>query len=168
MCVETKKIIKSWDVMFLEGTEKVKGVRDNRPPSNQVEYIMDEVMNDDELVKDANRISLKERPAKDMEGDESTSNSSSEEKFVPPQDEGLNEPQQDGQRKRPQRKHKKWPRDWWVAIKEVEHATITFSKEPQTIEEMLKCEDAKKWENAMQEEYDSLVVNNSLGATPQG
>jgi hypothetical protein len=49
-------------------------------------------MNDDELVKDANRISLKERPSENVEGDESTSNSSSKGKFVPPQDEGLNEP----------------------------------------------------------------------------
>jgi len=38
-----------------------------------------------------------------VEGDESTSNSSSEEEFVAPQDEGLNEPQQDGRRERPQR-----------------------------------------------------------------
>jgi hypothetical protein len=34
-----------------------------------------------------------ERLAKNVEGDESTSKFSSEEKFVPPQDEGLNEPQ---------------------------------------------------------------------------
>ncbi len=49
-------------------------------------------MNDDELVKDANHISLKERPTEDVEGDESTLNSSSEEKFATSQDEGLNEP----------------------------------------------------------------------------
>jgi hypothetical protein len=54
---------------------------------------MDEVVNDDELVKDANHISLKERPTEDVEGDESTSNSSLKEEFAPPQDEGLNEPQ---------------------------------------------------------------------------
>ncbi len=39
-------------------------------------------MNDDELVKDVNLIPLKEILVKDMEGDESTSNFSSEEKFV--------------------------------------------------------------------------------------
>ncbi len=59
---------------------------------------MDEFLNDDELVNNANHISLKERLAEDVEGDESTSNSSSEEEFAAPQDEGLNEPQQDGQR----------------------------------------------------------------------
>jgi hypothetical protein len=35
---------------------------------------VDEVVNDDELVKDVNPISLIERPAKDVESDESTSN----------------------------------------------------------------------------------------------
>jgi len=53
-------------------------------------------MNDDELVKDANPISLNEGPTEGVEGDESTSNSSSKEEFVTPQDEGLNVPQQDG------------------------------------------------------------------------
>jgi hypothetical protein len=58
-------------------------------------------MNDDELVKDANHISLKERPTKNVEGDESTTIFSSEEEFVTPQDEGWNEPQQDGRRGTP-------------------------------------------------------------------
>jgi hypothetical protein len=89
--------------MFLEGMEKVKGVHHNRPPSNQVEHIVDEVVNDDELVENVNLIPLKERLAEDVEGDEFTSNSSSEEKFALAQDEGLNEPQQDGQKERPQR-----------------------------------------------------------------
>jgi hypothetical protein len=46
--------------------------------------------------------------------------------------------------------HKEWPRDWWVATKEVERATIAFSKAPQTMQEALKGEDAKKREIAMQ------------------
>jgi len=53
---------------------------------------VDEIVNDDELVKDANPMSLKERPMEDVEGDEFTSNFSSEEEFTIPQDEGLNEP----------------------------------------------------------------------------
>ena len=51
---------------------------------------MNEVVNDDELVKDANHISLKERSTKEVEGDESISNFSLEEEFATPQDEGLN------------------------------------------------------------------------------
>ncbi len=61
MCLETKKIIKSRDVVFLEGTEEVEGVIEKRPLSNQIEhFVVDEV---DELVKDVNPISLKARPA---------------------------------------------------------------------------------------------------------
>ncbi len=78
----------------------------------------------------------------------------------------LNEPQQDGRRERPQRQCKEWPCDWWVATKEVEQATIAFSKEPQTVEEVLNGENAKKWEMAMQEEYDSLVVNHTWSLVP--
>jgi hypothetical protein len=83
--------------VFLEGTKEGEGVHDNRPPSKEGEHVVvDEVVNDDELVKDINLVSLKEGPAEDMEGDESTSNSSSEEKFATSQNEGLNESQQDG------------------------------------------------------------------------
>jgi hypothetical protein len=89
--------------MFLEEMEEVKGVHHNRPLSNQVEQIVDEVVNDDELVKDVNFIPLKERPTEDVEGDESTSNSSKKEECAPAQNEGLNEPQQDGRRERLQR-----------------------------------------------------------------
>jgi hypothetical protein len=53
-----------------------------------------------------------------------------------------------------------------VAIKEVERATIAFSKKPQIVEKVLKGKDAKKWEIAMQEEYDSLVVNNTWPLVP--
>ncbi len=48
----------------------------------------------------------------------------------------------------------------------MQRATIAFSKEPQTVEEALNGEDAKKWEIAMQEEYDSLVVNNTWSLVP--
>ncbi len=67
MCVETKRIIKSRDVVFLEGTREVEGVDDNRPPSNQVKHVVvDGVVNDDQLVKNVNRISLKERLMENM------------------------------------------------------------------------------------------------------
>jgi hypothetical protein len=53
MCVETKRIIKSRDVVFLEGTKEVEGVHDNRLPSKEGKYVVvDEVVNDDETIKD--------------------------------------------------------------------------------------------------------------------
>ncbi len=48
----------------------------------------------------------------------------------------------------------------------MERATIAFLEEPQTMEEAFNGEDAKKWEIAMQEEYDSLFVNNTWSLVP--
>ncbi len=48
----------------------------------------------------------------------------------------------------------------------MERATIAFSEEPQIVEEALNGEDAKKWEMAMQEEYDSFIVNNTWSLVP--
>ncbi len=59
-------------------------------------------MNDDELVKDDNYISLKEKVMENMEGNESTSNSSFDFFSFSSEDEGLNESQQDGWKERPQ------------------------------------------------------------------
>jgi hypothetical protein len=36
MCVETKRIIKSQNVVFLEGTKEVEGVHHNKPPSKPI------------------------------------------------------------------------------------------------------------------------------------
>jgi hypothetical protein len=57
-----------------------------------------------------------------------------------------------------------------VATKEVERAIIAFLEKLQTVEKVLKSEDAKKWEIAMQEKYDSFVINNiwSLVPLPKG
>jgi hypothetical protein len=43
---------------------------------------------------------------------------------------------------------------------------MAFSEQPQTVEEALNGEDAKKWEIAMQEEYDSFLVNNTWSLVP--
>jgi hypothetical protein len=45
---------------------------------------VDEVVNNDKLVKDVNPVALKERPTEDVEGDESTSNSFLKKEFAPP------------------------------------------------------------------------------------
>jgi hypothetical protein len=103
-----------------------------------------------------------------MEGvqSESTPSSSLEEEFVISNDNPSSEPSQDVPRERPQRQQKECSWDWWIATKEVEHATIAFLEEPQNIEEALTCENSKEWECAMQEEYDSLMTNNTWTLVP--
>ncbi len=86
-----------------------------------------------------------------MEGvqSESTPSSSSKEEFVVSNDNPSFEPSQDEPRERPQRQRREWPRDWWIATKEVERTTVAFLEEPQNIEEALTCENSKEWECAM-------------------
>ncbi len=48
----------------------------------------------------------------------------------------------------------------------MECATIAFSNKPQTVEEALKSENTKKWEIAMQEKYNFLVINNTWSLVP--
>jgi hypothetical protein len=48
----------------------------------------------------------------------------------------------------------------------MECATVAFLEEPQNIEEALTCENSKEWECAMQEEYDSLMANNTWTLEP--
>jgi hypothetical protein len=48
----------------------------------------------------------------------------------------------------------------------VESATIAFLEEPQNIEEASACENSKEWECMMQEEYDSLMTNNTWTLVP--
>jgi hypothetical protein len=59
------------------------------------------------------------------------------------------EPSQGVPKERPQRQWREWLQDWWIATKEVEHATVAFLEEPQNIEETLTCENSKEWECAM-------------------
>jgi hypothetical protein len=103
-----------------------------------------------------------------MEGvqSESTPSSSSEEEFVVSNDNPSCEPSQDVPRERPQRQQREWPRDWLISTKEVKCATIAFLDEPENIEKALTCENSKEWECAMQEEYDSLMTNNTWTLVP--
>jgi hypothetical protein len=105
-----------------------------------------------------------------MEGDESTSNSFLEKKFTTSQDEGLNEPQQDGRRERPQRQRKEWPRDSWVATKEVETGHHSFFGRTPNRErnvEWQKCQEVGNY-HARRIRLSCYQQHLVLGATPEG
>jgi hypothetical protein len=97
---------------------------------------------------------------------ESTPSFSSEKEFVVSNDNPFSEPSQDVPRERPQRQRREWPWVWWTATKEVERTIVAFLEEPQNIEEALTCENSKEWECVMQEEYDSLMTNNTWTLVP--
>ncbi len=48
----------------------------------------------------------------------------------------------------------------------MEHAIVAFLEELHNVEKTLTCENSKEWEYAKQEEYDSLMANNTWTLVP--
>ncbi len=162
MCVETKRIIKSRDVVFIKRSKEIGGVLH---PEKEENVVVHEEVEGEEPLTLSRDTPLNETRMEGVQS-ESTPSSSSEEEFIVSNDNMSNEPSQDVSRERPQRQRREWPRDWWIATKEVERATVAFLEEPQNIEEALTCENSKEWECVTQEEYDSLMTNNTWTLVP--
>ena len=63
---------------------------------------------------------------------------------------------------------RKPPGEWWKIFprSDDEHAYVALSDGLLTIREAMQNEDAVKWEKAMQEEYESLIANDTWDLTP--
>ncbi len=166
MCVETKKIIKSRNVVFIEGSKEIGGVLHPQKIENGVvhEIVTEEVEGEEPLAFNQD-TPLNEATIKGVQN-ESMPSFSSKEKFVVSNDNPSHEPSQHVPRERLQMHQREWPWDWRIATKEMEHATIAFLEEPQNIEEALTYENSREWECTMQEEYNSLVANNTWTLVP--
>jgi hypothetical protein len=107
MCVETKRIIKSRDVVFIEGSKEIGGVLHLKKEEHVV--VHEEVEGEEPLTFSRDTPLNETR----MEGVQSefTPSSSSEEEFVISNDNPSNEPSQDVPRETPQRQRREWPRD---------------------------------------------------------
>jgi hypothetical protein len=140
MCVKTKRFIKNRDVLFIERSKEIGGVPHFKKEKNVV--VHEEVQGEEPLTFNQDTPLNETR----MEGvqSESTPNSSSEQEFVISNDNMSNEPSQDVPRERLQMQRKEWPRDWWIATKEVESAIVAFLEKHQIIEEALTCENSKE------------------------
>ena len=60
--------------------------------------------------------------------------------------------------------------EWWKnhifpKDKDAHHAHLALAQDPTTLGEALKCEDANKWEAAMEDEYHSLLANGTWELT---
>jgi hypothetical protein len=166
MCVKTKRIVKSRDVVFIKGSKEIGGVlHPNKIENVVVHEIVNKEVEGEEPLTFSRDTPLNETT---MEGVQSefTPSSSSKEEFVVSNENPPDEPSQHVPRERLQRQRREWPRDWWIATKEVECATVAFLEEPKNMEEALTCENSKEWECAMQEEYDSLMANNTWTLVP--
>jgi hypothetical protein len=110
MCVKTKRIIKSKDVVFIGRSKEIGGVLH---PTKEENVVVHEKVERKEPLTFSQDTPLNETR---MEGvqTESTPSSSSEEEFVVSNDNPFSEPSQDVPKERPQRQRREWPRDWWI------------------------------------------------------
>ena len=58
-----------------------------------------------------------------------------------------------------------WRKNHILTQNDEEHANVAFLDGPLTIREAMQCVDANKWEQAMQEEYKSLMANGTWELT---
>ena len=60
--------------------------------------------------------------------------------------------------------------EWWMnhilPPPDVKHTNVVMHDEPYTVREAMQSSNAKKWELAMQEEYDSLMASSTWELTP--
>jgi hypothetical protein len=134
MCVETKRIIKSRNVVFIEGSKEIGVVLHPEKVENVVVHeIVNKEVEGEKPLTFSQDTPLNEATMEGVQS-ESTPSSSLAEKFVVSNDDPSNEPSQHVQRGRPQRQQREWPWNWWIAIKEVECAIVAFLEKPQNIE----------------------------------
>jgi hypothetical protein len=102
MCIETKRIIKSRDVMFIEGSKEIGGVLH---PEKKENVVVHEEVEGEEPLTFSRDTPLNETRMEGVES-ESTPSSSLEEEFVVSNDNPSSEPSQDVPRERPQKQRR--------------------------------------------------------------
>lgn len=171
MRVDTKAIIKCRDVIFLEDGgadfkhfEVSPSGRSGGPaqsvgstPSVDIEEVGDE----DDLEEPKEEVVLPQRKKI------STTCSPKEQEKDQPMEEPREEPQEEP--RYPTRTRKPLG-DWWMnhilPPPHEDQANVAFLGDPSTLGEVLNCEDASKWEVAMEEEYKALIHKGTWELAP--
>ena len=166
--LKSKKILKSRDVIFCE-VPKVGSDLEIRPSRRDdviqeinvvVDDIskskMDEVVTSESIEEDDN-----ERNGID-EGDNVLTSMREERRYANKREHQIG-PRKSTPKKRP-------PGEWWknhlLPNNDAEQANVVVFDEPQTIKEALSCANASKWEQALHDEYNSLIANDTWTLTP--
>jgi transposase InsO family protein len=164
MCVESRKIIRSRDVVFDEDSTSVgHGLEMSPSGSNGTPplVLVDESFKPTPVSASDDVESKNE----DDEGGESSSPTSTQ---------GEGEDEGNSQEPRYPRRERRPLGEWWMnhilPQQEVERANVATLEDPLNLCEAMRSEDASKWEAAMQEEYDSLIANGTweLAVLPTG
>jgi transposase InsO family protein len=181
MDVGTKKIIKCRDVVFMEDCMSVSNDLEMRP-SGRIEtpkvVVMDESSKSLWYNNDAtNGIEREEKEVGDAQGTNQEDNGETPKQVCSSTPNMSNEASasvgEEGQpleeRRYPLRERRPLG-EWWISHIEPqhdeEHANVASFDDPQTLSEAMQSEDANKWEDAMTEEYESLMSKGTWELAP--
>jgi transposase InsO family protein len=168
MCVETRKIIKSRDVVFVEdntsighGLEMSPSGSSKTPPLVLVDESSKPPSLDDSDENDSKSVDNISRSDGEVKRDEEDGAID-----APPPSSNV----EGGEEPRYPRRERRPPGEWWknhiLPQHEVERANVASLDDPLNLCEAMRSEDASKWESAMQEEYDALIANKTWELTP--
>ena len=168
MCIETRKIIKSRDVVFDEESTSVGDGLEMSPSGSSEAPLLVLVDESSKPTSSSDHEDAKKEEKEDVEEEEDTSEAHS-----PTTSSREGEGEGEGGTRYPRRVRRPLG-DWWMnhilPQQEVERANVANLEDPLSLCEALQSEDASKWEAAMQEEYDSLMTNGTweLAPLPKG
>jgi hypothetical protein len=170
MCLETKKIIKSRDVVFVEDSTSVgHGLEMGPSGSSETPSLgLVDQSSKPSTLDDCDGEFKKVEPLEAQDGGASASVAPSSTSTPSDEDEtSAQEPRYPRRERRPLG-------EWWMnhilPQHEVERANVASLEDPLNMCEAMRSQDASKWESAMQEEYDSLMANGTweLAPLPKG
>ena len=154
MCLETKKILKSRDVTFVED-KKVDGEPLEMGPSgSNGGFEVDQSPTGQDVTKEEEEEPLTAPTPKKVV-------------VAPREDGGVGEAAKES---RYPTRERRPPGEWWMnhilPQDQVERANVAFVRDPSTVEEAMRSADASKWEQAMQAEYASLMSKGTWELAP--
>ena len=169
-CLESQKIIKSPDVVFFEDKRLSEEGPSGSIGQEALEVDHSSKSDDDDDEED---LEVKTKSSEEKEASTTQVEANEDNTITRPSIEQASRPNEGnatlGGSRYPSRVRKPLG-EWWMnhilPPHDVEHANVVMHDEPHTMSEAMQSGDAKKWELAMQEEYDSLMANGTWELTP--
>jgi hypothetical protein len=162
MCVQSKKIIKCWDVEFMEDSTSVGNDLEMRPSgrNDTPNVVIVDTSSKSPCVDDDAKEDPRNEEATPTLGCSSTPSTPSKDASTSGEQEG----QPWGEHRYPSRERRLLG-EWWknhiLPQQDVERANVACFDDPLNLCDAMRSEDASKWEVAMQEEYGSLMANGT-------
>src|SRR5450631_1333284 len=187
ICLETKKIIKSPDVVFFEdkthledcpsgSIDETPAVKVDISPKSEVEELeasgdVSEPDKEEPKIEDESEAEVPAaKSTRSAEASKLDAGKKTATKPPPPPQDGNETIGNSRYPDRPRKPLGAWWKNHIPQPQDNEHANMAIVGEPRNLREAFESSDASEWESAMQEEYESLIANATweLAPLPKG